>query len=536
MSMKIFARNLIIVVFVVMLLFGPLLIAEEGQHWKPQILDAESKEYLPDFSYAGYYWGEKALPNLKANVDVTDYGAIPNDGKDDTEAIQRAIVDATSKTGTVVLHFPPGKFIVTQIIFIKRSNFVLQGSGSGDDGTVLFMPLPLKDMKLPESFQKIKKDLIKKNKRVNDKLYSLFSWSGGILWTKLPKGHSEKKVISNIKGGERGGYKIKVETTKGIKPGETLEIQWFNIGGKKSSLLKHVIGNHNIMIGKFLYENLNRPLIRQPITVMELKDNLILIKEPLLHDLRPQWAKIITTVKYLENIGIEYLKLEFPQTKYGGHHLEDGYNAIFLTELAHSWVRDVWVHNADAAILSSKCKNVTIDGITVTGRTGHYSVHLGGSYGMLTTNFRFDSNAKHNPSFNTGAKLCVYSHGNIRQAKLDQHCGLNHQNLFDDIEVETTDNLFAHGGSGDYYPVAGLYNTFWNIRIKKPSGRGFIGSCNHAPEARLIGIVGINNKIRLSYKPAPYIEGLNKQGIAISSLYQYQLERRMSNKALQHTW
>ncbi len=149
MAMKIFTSSLIIVVFVVMLLFGQLLIAEEDQHWKPQILDAESKDYLPDFSYAGYYWGEKALPNLKANVDVTDYGAIPNDGKDDTEAIQRAIVDATSKTGTVVLHFPPGKFIVTQIIFIKRSNFVLQGSGSGDDGTVLFMPLPLKDMKLP---------------------------------------------------------------------------------------------------------------------------------------------------------------------------------------------------------------------------------------------------------------------------------------------------------------------------------------------------------------------------------------------------
>ena len=40
---------------------------------------------LPDFSYAGYHAGEKELPDEAITVSVRDFGAIPDDGVDDTE-------------------------------------------------------------------------------------------------------------------------------------------------------------------------------------------------------------------------------------------------------------------------------------------------------------------------------------------------------------------------------------------------------------------------------------------------------------------
>jgi hypothetical protein len=515
------------VVLLIVLFIGIFSYASRRNTWYPQILEPESQVFLPNYSYVAYQWGEKDIPNLKPTLQVTDYGAIPNDEKDDTEAIQRAITDARNKKGTVVLRFPPGRFIVTQILFIERSNFVLQGSGSRENGTTLFMPNPLKQMILPDAFQKKEEYLIKNNKRVNGKLFSLFSWSGGILWTRLPENQTRNGGSTSIVNGKRGEHQLTLESAADIKPGEIVEIQWFNQEGKSSSLLQHIIGDDQVRIGERLYENPDRPLITQAVTVTAVNGKLLTIKEPLLHDLRPEWMPILSRSTYLENVGIEHFRLEFPTTEYGGHHLEDGYNAIYLTDLVHSWVRDLVVHNTDAAILSDRCKNVTIDGINVTGRTGHYSVHFGNSYGMLATHFQFDSAAIHDPSFNTGAKLCVFSHGKVRQGHLDQHCGLNHQNLFDDISVENGSQLFKHGGAGYWYPVAGLFNTFWNIRVE----RGQNVSCEDAPGARLIGIVGTESPINIEYSPHPYIEGINEKGIKVPSLYQHQLETRLAEQS-----
>ena len=98
---------------------------------------------LPDFSYAGYAYGNKAIPEVKTKTFlVTDFGAIPNDGKDDTKSIQNA-VNAAGKNGGIVL-FPAGRFHINMnpdnlgIIRINHSNVVLRGSGSGKDGTIIF--------------------------------------------------------------------------------------------------------------------------------------------------------------------------------------------------------------------------------------------------------------------------------------------------------------------------------------------------------------------------------------------------------------
>src|SRR3546814_4328874 len=47
---------------------------------------------LPDFSYAGYGFGLAPIPaDVGTIVEVTDHGAIPDDGLDDTKAVLRAL-------------------------------------------------------------------------------------------------------------------------------------------------------------------------------------------------------------------------------------------------------------------------------------------------------------------------------------------------------------------------------------------------------------------------------------------------------------
>ena len=496
--------------------------AEEGS-WFPEILKKDSKAYIPDYSFAGYQWGEKELPKLKPTMKLTDFGAVPNDGKDDTEAFQKALQSAMKTKGTVVLSLPPGKLILNDILYIERSDFVLQGAGNGKGGTTIYIPRSLEKMNLPASFHKKKEYLIKNKKYVKGKLFSLFSWSAGVIWTRIPKGHPRSLEKAKIVSGKRGGNEIVLDNFSKFKKGDVALIHWHNTEGKNGSLLKHVLGDDKLKIGPRLYENPTKPLFSQPITIAKVNKNKITIVEKLLHDLRPEWGNILKGTNYLERVGIENIRIEFPQTKYAGHHLEEGYNGLYLTGLMHSWVRNVTIHNTDAAILSGACKNTTYDGIEVTGRPGHYSVHMGGCYGMVCKNFKFESGAIHDPSFNSHAKLCVYTNGKIRIAHLDQHCALNHQNLFDKIRVEDGSQLFKHGGAKYWYPTAGLFNTFWNIQIEK----GDKLSCSNAPGAIIVGLTGGKNDLNIKYGPSPTVEGTNKHNISVPSLYEYQLKQRL---------
>jgi hypothetical protein len=520
-------RFCLIFVFACFSVSGVKTAVAESQSWTPAILDSQA--YLADYSYAGYEWGEKPLPDLTPTLDVTEFGAIPNDNKDDTDAMRAAIKAAESQKGMAVLHIPAGKFIVNDVLYIERSNFVLQGEGSGPDGTVIEVSRPLRDMHVPWSTKWLKAYYFLFGKRARGgKLFSAFSWTGGVFWIRAPHKAHPKDLDVQIVDGTQAQHIIHVSNTTGLHAGDVVTIQWFNHEGKRGSLLKEIYGDYNLAMGRRLYGWFWNPVLTQPVTIVRVEKNQLVIKEPLLHDVRAQWTPKLVRPTYLKQVGIENLRIEFPRTQYAGHHLEEGYNGIYFTDTMHSWIRNVSIHNSDSAILSHGCKNITLDKITVTGRPGHYTIMTSKSYGALVTRFNLLADSIHNPSFNTKTRLSVYSHGVIEKAHLDQHRGINHQNLFDDIEINHAENLFAHGGAAYWGPTAGRFNTFWNIRIKNTPANGFIGQCREAPEARLIGIVGLDSEVNFDYQPAPYVEGLNKKGISIPSLYQYQLQKRLN--------
>jgi Pectate lyase superfamily protein len=68
-----------------------------------------------------------ATPSVAAVIDVTTYGAIPNDSVDDSLAIQKAI-DAAPANNTI--YFPRGTYLLAGVKIHNRSGLTLSGDGS----------------------------------------------------------------------------------------------------------------------------------------------------------------------------------------------------------------------------------------------------------------------------------------------------------------------------------------------------------------------------------------------------------------------
>ncbi len=532
----------------IMAISGCGMVALPDSGWMPKVL-SDTTRYLPDYSYAGYRWGEVPLPNDGSSILVTDFGAVPDDTLDDSDAILSAVQFAHAQPGKAVIEFPAGKFILKKILYIDRSDLVLRGAGSGPDGTCLILPVPMKDLPLPAELQELATYLQRNEKRVKSgELFSVFSWTGGFIWTRiphkrfypyLPEKDKPTPVVSQINLGKRGGHCFIAENPEKLQQDTQMKIVWFNREGKNSTLLRHLYGEGDVVIGERHWKFPERPLIEQIVTVQKISGDTVCIKEPLLHDLRSEWGTAIAPAELLSGVGFEHFRIEFPATAYAGHHLEHGYNAFYLTSLTHSWIRDVTVVNADNAVLSDEDAFVTIDSLTVQGRKGHYGIHFGKTNHMLAKNITIDAPMEHSVSFNTFAKAGVYSGVAIRQTPtLDQHCGTNHQNLFDNMNIVTETfepELFKHGGAGYWKPTHGKYNAFWNISIRfngagQPPNTVRIPGIDDGPGAYLIGISG-NLPIHLTYGPDPVIEGLNRPGIALPSLYTYQLQQRLAKKS-----
>ena len=525
---------------------------ENGKNF-PKIL-SDSSIYLPDFSYAGYHHGEVNIPNLVETINVIDYGAIPNDGNDDTESINIAIKEAGKYSGTTVLKFPSGRFILSSILFIEKSNFVLQGSGTSPNGTTLFFTTPLKDLPLPKEMEELDQYLVK-NKKIDKKSgrgFSPFSWTGGLIWvgkrdtrpraylTEYDKKHIK---LSSVRDGKRGykkfyGNNLNTVVNNLTNGNNLAKLLWFNRNGKESSLLRHMYGDHDIFIGSHHWNYPERPLIEQIVTIKEMNNDLITIKEPLLHDLNSEWGTILVPVNLLREVGIERMRIEFPKTNYGGHHLEDGYNAIYINGIVNSWIKDVKIINSDNAFISDDCAFISVENFEVIGRAGHYGLHFGKSNHMLANNVLIDSPMLHSISANTKAKSNVFHNIEILQKPtIDQHCGSNHQNLFDNIKVKLNEenfNLFKHGGAGYWKPTHGMFNTFWNVELDFHFSNPTIDTLtvkgvNNGPNAYIYGLYSNKFPVTIDYGPDAYKESINERPVIVKSLYKYQLEKRINN-------
>lgn len=519
--------------------------------------DVMSKHYLPDFSYAGYNHGVGKIPVSDGKViDVTKYGVTPDDNIDDSEGLLKALKSAHSERGPVIVKFPRGTIIVSEILKISRGNIVLRGAGSGPEGTKLHFPRPLQMVDKADSLDELRAYLKKYDKRQKEKdnnvdeLFSEYSWSGGFIWVQkegtraaayLESEDPEIVVLAKALRGKVGTHNVDVESAEKLKAGDVLELQWFNRDGENGALIKEMYGDTDVKIGSHHWTFKDRPLVRQKTEILEIEGNKVTISDPLLHNISEDISAQFSKWEHMQNVGLEDLHISFPDAPSFGHHLERGYNGIYLTSVFNGWVRDVSIHNADTGILTYNSGNVTISNIETSGeRRAHYSVHAGNVHNMLVKNLTVNNPAIHSLSLNTQSTKCVFQNAIVNEtAVLDQHAGANHQNLFDNITVRVAAlrdkkgpyyPIWDGSGAGYWQPGHGRFNTTWNLKVNVLSGANrsetveLRGSAE-GPNARIIGVSG-NRGFGVKYYPKPYIERLNVDMVDVPSLYNYQLNQR----------
>lgn len=531
--------------------------AEEGM---PKILTdkgVQEKHFLPDFSYAGYHFGEKEIPaSFDHTLTVTDFGAKPDDGFDDSQAFMDAIAKADELEGYVEIKIPTGTFHISKIIYINRSKTVLKGIGTGVEGTVLHFPQPLRFVDDPPEHAELKEYMRFFNKRqVEPKFgvnapFSQYSWSGGYLWVaKKGKNYKSYNVPSfdhtinsyaNALAGQQGAHEITVDDSSKIAEGQAYKLCWFNKDGEEGSFLKHLYDDQDVEIGCYHWDTPDSPLISQMVLVTKIEGDKVFIKDPLLHDVKTEWFCSIAEWEHIEEVGIENIAFEFPMSPDRPHHLEDGNNALYLTSLMNGWVRNVRFLNADSGILTDDISNVTIENVRTHGeKIAHYSVSMGEVHNVLVENLKVENVVRHPLSFNTRSSKCVYTCCEMEKNPiLDQHSGANQQNLFDNIKVSVDAAvhksykfaLFKGGGQREWWPAHGAFSTIFNIEIhfanvpEKGDKPIVLNGSSNGVSARLIGLYG-NHPVKIDYKPNAYLELINEKP-ALSSLYEYQLKQR----------
>jgi hypothetical protein len=525
----------------------------ESVSWVPSILSDSSRTYLPDFSYAGYRWSEHPLPVPDVTLHAADFGVVPDDGMDDTAALRRALNAPQQDSGWVVLSLPAGTIEISGVLFLERDHFVLRGQTNpdGTPSTILAVTGSLSSWGDPKA-DSLVADIAayQRENNLNNLLrpFSPYTWAGGMIWSRLPgKADPIAAIVPATQtgspywtaiSGTQGSHRVVVSSSDNRRPpvGGRLELRWVNRTGDKGALLDHVLGKQDLPVGKRLTEDPGRPLVLQPVTVDSIAEHLhgweVFTREPLVHGMLPDWQVELHPLKRLEHVGIEHLSIQFESDDPPPHHLDKGYNGIYLTDTRDSWILNVRIEDADTPVLTNRTNQISISGLHTAGREGHHSVYPSNSYGVLITDFRLEAPALHHPTFPTGSVLSVYTGGQVQDAVLDQHGGLNQQNLYDNLTLDTDDVWLDGGGAGYWNPTSGRFNTFWNVHVR--SGQVFAGTIRDAPDARVVGMRNDAEEISLRYGPDTYVEGLQRTGLAVPSLFAWQLERRLTRPGSAH--
>ncbi len=467
---------------------------ESGERWSP-------RGRLPDFSHAGYHQGEAPPPEVPVAADVRDFGAVGDGVTDDSQAFLAAIESV--ERGAIFI--PEGRYRLTRVLRLTRSGVVLRGAGR--DRTVLFFPQPLYEIE-----------------GVGPQLSPYgpygWSWSGGVIWVEGEP--DEEVVLTRVTAeAEQGDDEVEVESTAGIEPGQLVRLVQYESDG---SLSLHLHDGHPLD-GPCLVDRPGFKIVDWALEVEAVERRRLKFGRPLRLDISPEWGAEIRAYRPgLEEVGVEHLTVEFPETEYNGHHKEPGYNGILFHAVFNGWVRDVAIVNFDSGIHFWYSRYTTGDGVLLTGRAGHYGLNLGGCQDCLMTRFVLENSSVHDLSTSNLGHGSVFSRGRGPDINFDHHRGAAYQNLYSDIDIGSawkSRRVWETSGTRTGHDTAAR-ETFWNLAPKLIDRR-----LPHWPAVNIIGKVRRSDQGEAETNGA-WIESI--PNLEPPDLHRAQLARRLGRE------
>ncbi|MCU4157147.1 DUF4955 domain-containing protein [Carboxylicivirga sp. A043] len=420
--------------------------AQESQIWQAFVDAKENgKELpLPDFSYAGYQCGEKAIPDIEAKVfNVTDFGAVPNDKLSDKEAIRKAI-NAAVKNGSGVIYFPAGRFLVNEKtdddkpIIIKGKNIVFRGAGPNEGETELYMSehLPPKDPA---------------------KLWTtpyMFQFIGG----------GKEVKLTDVTGScSMGDFALKVKSTAGIEAGNWVVLR---VKNNAPDLIEsemcgcQVDDKWTSILNKGIYVN-------EYHQVEKVKGKTIFFKEPILRKVNHKHNWELLSYANYEEVGVESICFSGNWHDKFVHHkdcLHDGgYSLLKFQRLANSWVQNCRFHNVNRAVNVVLSANVSVLNCTVTGTPGHSSISSNASSRVLIGKINDSSSQWHAPGVTSATIGTVLWRVKYNEdTSFETHASQPRATLFDCVEGGFF--LGRGGGARHNLPNHMEYLVLWNLK------------------------------------------------------------------------
>ena len=405
-----------------------------------------TESILPDYSYAGYNRGESGIPKAKGKVfNVTNFGAKPNDGKSDREAIAKAIKAAEANGGGIVF-FPPGRFRVCEKkgfrkgFVINADNIILKGSGSGPGGTEIFM----------------KHYMEPKNPKQMWSVPNLFSFV-------LTPARNKRPVLTKITGdSKRETFSITVADVSKLKVGDFAILE-----------MKNPQANNDFLAGMKpwdIWTKTNKKGVQvrgEKHQIKSIDGKKLTFAEPIHCDIKAEYNWKVKACPMGQGWGVEDIHFRGNFKEKFKHHKnfihDSGWSILAFTRGLFPYARRCRFTSVSSGIGMGACFGGTIVNCSIEGKQGHTSFASAYySYGTLIAycSDMVKNGAFHGYGANAGAVGTVITQSKGSNRGFDWHGSWPYCTLIDDC----SGGLIGNGGNYVSLPNHMQYLTFWNFK------------------------------------------------------------------------
>ncbi len=462
-------------------------LAERQRHaWLPWVAHAGSDEGTGVFR-------DPARRPAALRLEARAFGAIPDDDRDDADAITAALRAAGAGGGGVV-SLEAGRYVLDRPIGLGHDDVALIGAGSARTRLLLRRSLSeATDINLG------------------------YSWRGGMLWCSPLERIPTHRGMAWFDRLPARGLWAATATRQGatalaltgpdlprlaeVQPGALVRLEW-----TLSATTCRLIGADPAFdhYPWALWEGADRLSVYARVERID-GGTLHLVQGLRLPVLTCTPVQVNLHPLVQQRIAVRGLTIAAATRAEAQHLREPGFNGIMAEGVVGAEFSDIVGENLDNVLIIERSQHVTARLLTSSGpvRAHHFVSIRGNSHDNLIEDFRIAQRTWHGISVQDKGAGNVFRRGQMHAGTFDSHRGMPSDTVRTDITISNTG---VPGGDANAGPYAGRRMVHWNVRIvggRDPQRVERWSEWIHVPELHPYGaLVGVRGAPPIPF-PAP---------------------------------